>query len=404
MSRDILRRNEREQLFVGRDDAYLWDEHAAQEASRKAEREALLDRLQTRGQSAAEERQALRDADRSALWKPFTQMAGYVEGEPLILREGRGNWLRDIDGRVFLDGVSSLWVSVHGHSHPTIVRRVREQLDTLDHATMLGPSTLPAVQLAEKLVEIAPGPGHLSRVFYSDSGSTAVEIAVKMAYQYFAQHREESQRKRNVFVTLSGAYHGDTLGSVSVGGIDLFHQIYAPLLFSTRQAPGPDPYHRAFGEDPVAHEAACLEALKGIFEEEAGKVAALVMEPLMQGAAGMLRHSVDFLRAAAALAREHGALLIIDESHVTAHCYSDTGQLAIDVRSVLGAGLRQPKPRQPTWPQCASRWPAAVLSCRKRSGNGVRSSPVSAACSTSVVRQRDGVEQRRHGGGRCARE
>ena len=282
---------------------------------------------------STEERQVLLDADRSALWKPFTQMAGYVEGEPLILREGRGNWLRDIDGRVFLDGVSSLWVSVHGHSHPTIVRRVREQLDTLDHATMLGPSTLPAVQLAEKLVKIAPGHGHLSRVFYSDSGSTAVEIAVKMAYQYFAQHRDESQRKRNVFVTLSGAYHGDTLGSVSVGGIDLFHQIYAPLLFSTRQAPGPDPYHRAFGEDPVAHEAACLRALELIFEEESGKVAALVMEPLMQGASGMLRHSVDFLRSAAALAREHGALLIIDE---VATGFGRSGRMfACDVAGVV---------------------------------------------------------------------
>ena len=151
------------------------------------------------------ERQRLRDADHSALWKPFTQMAGYVEGTPLILREGKGNWLRDIEGRVFLDGVSSLWVNVHGHSHPRIVERVRAQLDTLDHATMLGPSTVPAVELAERLVSIAPGSGELSRVFYSDSGSTAVEIAVKMAYQYFAQHRDEEQRKRNVFVTMSKA-------------------------------------------------------------------------------------------------------------------------------------------------------------------------------------------------------
>jgi len=262
---------------------------------------------------SVEEQQRLRNADQSALWKPFTQMAGYVDGAPLILREGKGNWLRDIEGRVFLDGVSSLWVNVHGHSHPRIVERVREQLDTLDHATMLGPSTVPAVELAQRLVEIAPGEGELSRVFYSDSGSTAVEIAVKMAYQYFAQHRDTALRQRNVFVTMKNAYHGDTLGSVSVGGIDLFHQIYAPLLFSTRQAPAPDPFHRAFGRDPARHEAECLEALRGVFDDCEGRVAALIMEPLVQGAAGMLRHSADFLASAASLAREHGALLILDE-------------------------------------------------------------------------------------------
>jgi len=262
---------------------------------------------------SAAELARLRRADQGALWKPFTQMAGYALETPLILAEGKGNWLRDIEGRVFLDGVSSLWVNVHGHSHPRIVEAVRTQLDTLDHATMLGPSTLPAIELAERLVQIAPGEGRLSRVFYSDSGSTAVEIAVKMAYQYFAQHRDPTQQGRNVFVTLSNAYHGDTLGSVSVGGIDLFHQVYAPLLFKTEQAPGPDPFHRAFGRDPAVHEAECLEALRTIFERRGDAVAALIMEPLMQGAAGMLRHSEDFLARAAALARAHGALLILDE-------------------------------------------------------------------------------------------
>jgi len=260
-----------------------------------------------------EELERLRRADRTAMWKPFTQMSGYVLETPLILAEGKGNWLRDIEGRALLDGVSSLWVNVHGHSHPRIVEAVRTQLDTLDHATMLGPSTLPAIELAERLVETAPGGGQLSRVFYSDSGSTAVEIAVKMAYQYFSQHRDAAQRSRNVFVTLTNAYHGDTLGSVSVGGIDLFHQVYAPLLFKTQQSPGPDPYHRAFGQDISSHEAECLAALQATFERCSGSVAALIMEPLMQGAAGMLQHSADFLARAAALARQHGALLILDE-------------------------------------------------------------------------------------------
>ena len=255
---------------------------------------------------------ALEHADRSFLWKPFTQMAGYVKSTPLVIAEGKGNWLRDVRGRAFLDGVSSLWVNLHGHSHPAIVAALKEQLGRLDHATLLGPTNVPAVQLAQELVRIAPG-DRLTRVFYSDSGSTAVEIAVKMAYQFHAQHRDAELRTRNVFISLTNAYHGDTLGSVSVGGIGLFHQLYEPLLFETVKAPAPDPYHRAFGQDQAAHEAQCLDALVARFEEHDGRVAALIMEPLMQGAAGMLAHTPDYLRRAAEVCRAHGALLILDE-------------------------------------------------------------------------------------------
>ena len=255
---------------------------------------------------------ALEDADRRHLWKPFTQMAGYVDGAPLVLAEGRGNWLRDVRGRDYLDGVSSLWVNLHGHNHPTIVAALTEQLGRLDHSTLLGPTNVPATLLAAQLVEATPG-DTLTRVFYSDSGSTAVEIAVKMAYQYFAQHRDPAERKRNVFVSMTNAYHGDTLGSVSVGGIDLFHKVYEPLLFETVSAPAPDPYHRAFGQDPAAHEEECLAELERILASHSGRVSALIMEPLMQGAAGMLAHSADYLRRAAALARDAGALLILDE-------------------------------------------------------------------------------------------
>lgn len=255
---------------------------------------------------------AIEEADRTHLWKPFTQMAGYVKERPIVVEEGLGNWLRDARGREYLDGVSSLWVNLHGHRHPTITRHVREQLDRLDHSTMLGPTNVPAVQLAKKLVDLAPG-DRLTRVFYSDSGSTSVEIAVKMAFQFHAQHRDAELRQRNVFITLTNAYHGDTLGSVAVGGIDLFHQLYAPLLFETVKAPAPDPFHKAFGGDLAEHEAGCLRRLEALFEEHSGRVAALLMEPLMQGAAGMLRHSVDYLQKAVALARAHGALVILDE-------------------------------------------------------------------------------------------
>jgi len=253
----------------------------------------------------------LERADRTRLWKPFTQMAGYVAGTPLVIQESRANWLRDVRGRELLDGVSSLWVNVHGHLHPTIVSALREQLGLLDHSTMLGPTNEPAVRLADELVDLVGAP--LSRVFYSDNGSTAVEIAVKMAYQFHAQHRDAAKRQRDLFVTMTNAYHGDTLGSVSVGGIDLFHQVYAPLLFRTAQAPAPDPFHKAFGRDVAEHEAECLGALRGILEGNPGRIAALVIEPLMQGAAGMIRHSIQWLTDATALAREHGALIVLDE-------------------------------------------------------------------------------------------
>lgn len=265
---------------------------------------------------------ALEAADRSNLWKPFTQMAGYVAGKPLIVADAQGNWLRDVHGRAFLDGVSSLWVNLHGHNHPTIVAALKEQLGRLDHATLLGPTNVPATELAARLVAIAPA--GLTRVFYSDSGSTAVEIAVKMAYQYFAQHRDAAARRRNVFISMTNAYHGDTLGSVSVGGIDLFHQLYAPLLFETLKAPAPDPYHRAFGRPVAEHEAACLTELERRLAAHEGRVAALVMEPLMQGAAGMIAHTPDFLAKAAALARDAGALLILDE---VATAFGRTGTL-----------------------------------------------------------------------------
>jgi len=255
--------------------------------------------------------EALEQADKRHLWKPFTQMAGYIAGRPLVIQDACGNWLRDVQGRPYLDGVSSLWVNLHGHNHPRIVAALKEQLDRLDHATLLGPTNVPATMLAARLVQIAPG--DLTRVFYSDSGSTAVEIAVKMAYQYFAQHRDPAERARNVFVSMTNGYHGDTLGSVSVGGIDLFHQVYAPLLFETLKAPAPDPYHVAFGQSVDEHEDACLTELARRLDAHAGRVAALVMEPLMQGAAGMLAHSPRYLAAAAKLARDAGALLILDE-------------------------------------------------------------------------------------------
>jgi adenosylmethionine---8-amino-7-oxononanoate aminotransferase len=231
--------------------------------------------------------------DHRHLWHPFTQQRGWVEEDPLIVERGEGCHLVDTEGRRYVDGVSSLWCTVHGHRHPRIDAAVREQLDRVAHSTMLGLSHPPAIELARRLVEIAP-PG-LSRVFYSDSGSTAGEIALKMAFQYWQQQGGEDAR-RTRFVCLEDAYHGDTIGSVSIGGIDLFHSLYRPLLFDTIKVPPGD-----------------AGALERALAEHGPGVAAVIVEPLVQGAAGMLVHPDGFLRAARELCDRHGTFLVCDE-------------------------------------------------------------------------------------------
>ncbi|MGB7684325.1 MAG: adenosylmethionine--8-amino-7-oxononanoate transaminase [Solirubrobacterales bacterium] len=231
--------------------------------------------------------------DREHLWHPFTQQQGWAEEEPLIVERGEGSYVIDSDGRRYIDGVSSLWCNVHGHRHPTIDRAVHDQVDRISHSTMLGLGHPGASELAGRLAEIAP-PG-LSRVFYSDSGSTAAEIALKMAFQY-QQQRGGEHTGRTSFVRLRDAYHGDTIGSVSVGGIDLFHSAYGPLLFDTHAAePG---------------DASSLARILSVHAEE---IAAVIVEPLVQGAAGILVHPPGYLRAVRELCDHYGILLICDE-------------------------------------------------------------------------------------------
>jgi adenosylmethionine-8-amino-7-oxononanoate aminotransferase len=234
----------------------------------------------------------LADLDRRVLWHPFTQQLGWEQDEPPILVDrAEGTTLYDTEGNAYIDGTSSLWCNVHGHRHPTIDAAVRAQLDRVAHSTMLGLSHPGAVELAARLVELAP-PG-LTRAFYSESGSTAVEIALKMAYQWW-QHQGETQR--TTFVCLRDAYHGDTIGSVSVGGIELVHSLYRPLLFDALQA--------------EAGDAASLAAL---LAEHGDRVAGVIVEPLVQGAAGMLMQPPGYLRRVRELCDEHGVLLICDE-------------------------------------------------------------------------------------------
>jgi adenosylmethionine-8-amino-7-oxononanoate aminotransferase len=231
--------------------------------------------------------------DHSHLWHPFTQQRQWCEEEPLMIERAEGTTLVASDGRRYIDGVSSLWCNVHGHRHPLIDRALREQLERVAHSTMLGLSHPGAAELAARLAEIAPG--GLSRVFYSDSGSTATEVALKMAFQYW-QQRGGQHVRRTSFVHLRDAYHGDTLGSVSVGGIGLFHSAYRPLLFSTHAAePG---------------DAADLERVLAAHEEE---IAAVIVEPLVQGAAGIVVHPPGYLAAVRELCDRFGVLLICDE-------------------------------------------------------------------------------------------
>ncbi len=225
--------------------------------------------------------------DLRCLWHPFTQQA---EWQPLVIVAGDGNYLIDEHGQRYLDGVSSLWANLHGHGHPRINAAIADQLGKLSHSTLLGLSHPPSIELGERLVALAP-PG-LSRVFYSDSGSTAVEVALKMAFQ-FHQHGGDSKRQR--FLALQNAYHGDTLGSVSVGGIDLFHRLFSPLLFHTERV------------------TASIDALEAAFAQHGPELAAFVVEPLIQGAAGMLLQPPGFLQAARSLCDQHGVLLIADE-------------------------------------------------------------------------------------------
>jgi adenosylmethionine-8-amino-7-oxononanoate transaminase len=247
----------------------------------------------------------LRKDDRRYVWHPFTQMFDWLRERHPIIERGRGSTLIDVDGRRYLDGVSSLWVTLHGHRNRLIDQAVRAQLDRIAHTTFLGLSHPQAIELAGALVRIAP-PG-LTRVFYSDNGSTAVEIALKMVFQYWQQRGARYHRKTR-FIAFEDSYHGDTLGAVSVGGIDLFHRIYRPLLFPTWRLPSPyrPPWARARRPDPLGR-------LESILRRRHGEVAALIMEPLVQAAGGMLPSPPGFLSAVRSLCSRYNVLLILDE-------------------------------------------------------------------------------------------
>ncbi len=235
--------------------------------------------------------QDLEKKDKKYIWHPFTNMKDWERSDPLIIERGAGSYLFDTKGRKYLDGVSSLWVTVHGHRKKELDRAIEKQLKKIAHTTLLGLGNPPSIELAEKLIKIAPR--GLTRVFYSDSGSEAVEIALKLAFHYF---QILGQKRKTKFITLTNAYHGDTIGSVSVGGIDLFHKTYKPLLFKSLKVPPGN-----------------IEALEKMLKTRHREIAALIVEPLIQAAAGMLLYPPEYLKAVRRLCAKYDVLLIVDE-------------------------------------------------------------------------------------------
>jgi adenosylmethionine-8-amino-7-oxononanoate aminotransferase len=255
-------------------------------------------------------RRQLEQWDHDHVWHPFTPMKQYAQEKPLIIARAHGCFLEDLDGNEYLDGVSSMWCNVHGHRVPELDDAIRAQLDAVAHSTLLGSANVPSIRLARRLVELAP-PG-LTRVFYSDDGATAVEIALKMAFQYWRQCPEPRPQKTR-FLALNGAYHGDTLGDVSVGDLARFHHLFAPLLFPTIRAPNHYCYRCPLGLERKTCRIDCVESLVALVRQHAETLAAVVIEPLMQGAAGMIAAPEGYLCRAREVTHKHNVLLIADE-------------------------------------------------------------------------------------------
>ena len=266
----------------------------------------------------------LAQLDQQFVWHPFTQMRDWLRREPLVIVAGQGAVLRDVKGREFLDANASIWTNLHGHRHPKINAAIRRQLGKIAHSSTLGLANEPASRLAEKLVNAAnPSERSLSKVFYSDDGSTALEVALKLAYEF--TRRTRGPKSPPKFLSLDGAYHGDTIGAVSLGHVDLFHKAYGGMLFNSGKVMSPYCYRCPFNKakperaDARAYRKCRWECVGQVGQKfstqkkKGNPFAAFVFEPLMQGAAGMIPQPTGWLRQVAEIARDHGALLIADE-------------------------------------------------------------------------------------------
>lgn len=250
----------------------------------------------------------LEKIDKNYIWHPFTQMKEWIDEDITIITHGKGNYFYDIDGNKYLDAVSSLWCNLHGHSNRKINEALKKQIDKISHSTFLGLSNIPAILLAYKLIDILPN--GLTKIFYSDNGSTAVEVAIKMAFMYW-QHKGELNKKK--FICLNNGYHGDTLGAVSVGGIPIFHNAFKPLLFQTIKAPSPYCFRCEFNLNYPTCNLVCAEKINKIAEENFNEIAALILEPIVQSAGGMIVSPPGYLKRVREICSKYKILLIADE-------------------------------------------------------------------------------------------
>lgn len=257
---------------------------------------------------------AWRDRDLAVVWHPCTQMKEHPDTLPLVpVRRGRGAWLEGVDGKRYLDAVSSWWTNLFGHAEPRIADAIARQAHELEHVIYAGFSHAPGLELAEALLAVAPrqaGRAPLAKVFYADNGSAAIEVALKMS---FHSHRNRGDDARTRFIALTNSYHGETLGALSMGDIPLYRRVYAPLLLQPLFAPSPDAFAAEPGETPEVCALRRADELAAIFEANPGQVSALILEPLVQCAGGMRMHHPAYLRRARELCDAHGAHLIADE-------------------------------------------------------------------------------------------
>ncbi len=235
-------------------------------------------------------------------------MKDYETESPIIIDRGKGIYIWDLEGNRYIDAISSWWVNTLGHSHPRLNNALKKQVDKIEHVLLAGFSHVPAIELAEKLIQITPK--KLTKVFYSDNGSTAVEVALKMAYQYCLQI---GQAKRNKFIALKNSYHGDTIGAVSVGGVDVYHKVYKPMLFDVFRADSPYCYRCPAGKERNNCNIECIASVEKILEEHSGEIVGIIVEPLVQAAGGMIIYPVEYLKKLKKLCDQYNVLLIDDE-------------------------------------------------------------------------------------------
>jgi adenosylmethionine-8-amino-7-oxononanoate aminotransferase len=250
----------------------------------------------------------LGEYDKEFVWHPFTQMKEYGDKDPVVIESGEGAYLIDTEGRRYIDGVSSLWVNIHGHKVPEIDNAIKEQVDRLSHSTLLGVTNPPAAELAKRLIDICPS--GLKKVFYSGDGASAVEVALKMSFQYW---QLKGRPEKTKFICLENGYHGDTLGAVSVGGIDLFHSAFEPLLFETYQAPSYYCYRCPLSLTYPSCGLACAGRIGEILKEHHNEIAGVIFEPYVQAAGGMIISPPGYLKKVREYCDQYNVLMILDE-------------------------------------------------------------------------------------------